>query len=100
MMSRRGAWYEQIGLNECPPKSWVGREFFKSRSIDSWMRRIEENPRLRIVTLPTILNIWLKRKLVNKDQLASIKQMLESPDQENWVIAVSIMKTIAKKKKR
>jgi hypothetical protein len=37
--------------------------------------------------------------IVTQQEFQSIKEMLLSPDEENWVIALSIMKSKAKKKK-
>jgi hypothetical protein len=85
---------------EIAPKSWVGRSFFTSRSIHTWLEMIYETPYLRSKVLPEVLDIWVRRKLVTQEECDSLKKMFNSPDSENWVIALTIMKLKAKQKKR
>lgn len=82
------------------PKSWVGRKFLSSRSLENWMLTIEQAPQFRIKTLPEILDRWVGKHIVDKEQAQHLKAMFLSPDKENWVIAISVMKSISKKKKK
>jgi hypothetical protein len=81
-------------------KNWVGRSFFKSRSIEMWLEMMLDTPQLRLSTLPQILDRWKSKKLIIQEECDALKKMFDSPDQENWVIALTIMKQKAKQKKR
>jgi hypothetical protein len=82
------------------PKNWVGRSFFTSRSIEKWLEMMLDTPQLRLITLPQILDRWKNKKLIIQEECDTLKKMFDSPDQENWVIAITIMKQKAKQKKR
>lgn len=89
-----------VKYGKVTPKNWMGREFFNSRSVEKWMEIFEWNQELRVDLLPQVLKRWVGKYLIDSDQAQHLKDMFLSPDKENWLVAITIMKSIAKKKKR
>lgn len=83
-----------------PSKAWKNRKFFLSRSVENWMEILPKDKELRTVGIPAILEKWRSHSIITGQQEASLVQLLSSPDEENWAVALTIMRTIGKKRKR
>lgn len=88
-----------LGINPVPDKSWKGKAFFLSRSLEKWIEKLRGNKILRLEGLPYILEVWIIKGVITQKEYTSLIQLLSSPDEENWMVAITIMRVKAKKKK-
>lgn len=73
---------------------WEKGIFFTKRSTDAWLEKMRASRHLREVGLPNVLVKLQLEKKITKEQADSIEAMLKSSDEENWTVAIMLMKQI------
>lgn len=74
--------------------------FFFNKKVDWWFERCKKDGNIRSIILPNAIKSILEYGLISEIEENNLKAMIASPDEENWLMAISIVIKYKKQMKK
>ena len=75
---------------------WKSGRWIPGRSIDTWAHLLsqqEKRIRSKYVLTNALIKLELERKITQQEEY-NLRRMFDSPDKENWIMALSLMQSL------
>lgn len=85
-------------LRDVSTNIWGGSIFYRKRSLEVWEEHIKGNPKYMEKVFPEIIETAHTKSKITTTEAERLLEMIKSPDLENQILVVAILKEKFKKR--